>query len=323
MEQVLSKKIQQDPDTVLMVRPAHFGYNINTAKTNAFQQQIASLNEEEVSKKAIEEFDALVRVLKENRVEVLVASDTTDYFTPDAVFPNNWISFHENGKVVLYPMLAPERRLERNLDVFQYLREKYGEAFKVFDLSSFEEKEKYLEGTGSLILDRENKKAFACISQRTNRDVLKEFEKETGYNVVTFNAVDDNGMPVYHTNVILSVCESFVVVCLEVIKDKQEREFVEKSLSFGERELIKISLEQVKNFCGNVLGLKNSEGEALVVMSTTAFNAFTAAQKEQMEKYVALIHSPIPIIERVGGGSVRCMLAAVHLPKITERGKNT
>ena len=320
MEQVLSKIIQQDPDAVLMVRPAHFGFNVNTAKTNAFQQQIASINEEEIAKMAISEFDGLVSVLEENKVGVLVAQDTTEYFTPDAVFPNNWITFHENGKVVLYPMLAPERRLERKLDVFKYLSKEYSIDAEVIDLSPFEEDEKYLEGTGSLILDRVNKRAFACISQRTDQYVLREFEKQTGYKVVAFNAVDDNGLPVYHTNVILSICQHFVVVCLDVIKDKAQQDLVEKELSVGGRELIKISLEQVKNFCGNVLGLRNSSGESLVVMSTTAYEAFSTAQKQQIKKHAELIHSSIPTIERVGGGSVRCMLAAIHLPKTTERG---
>lgn len=293
---------------LLMIRPINFGFNGQTAESNAFQKNGAQA---EVQQKALYEFDVFVKVLHANGVEVKVIDDTPELHTPDSIFPNNWISFHENGSVFLYPMLAENRRLERK--VFRSIKEAF-EIGQVFDLSYFEQQNQFLEGTGSMVFDRENKLAYACLSPRTNQKVLAEFCRLSGYKAVTFQATDQAGKAIYHTNVLMALGNRFAVICLDSIQDNTEKSTVKEALTQFEKEIVEISFEQMNAFAGNMLQLKNNLGESLLVMSEAAFSALKEAQIKKLKKYCRLIYSPLNTIETNGGGSARCMMAEVFLP---------
>lgn len=302
----------QTSDTVLMVRPAAFGFHSEAARSNAFA---SASQDADVQLRAAREFEGLVNRLSSAGIEVLVLDDTPDPPKPDAVFPNNWVSFHADGTVALYPMATAARRPERNCATLVDLLE--GSGFRVsrtLDLSDNEERGHFLEGTGSLILDRPRRHAFASRSPRTNPDVVAQFDADLGYSTHVFDAFDRSGQPIYHTNVLLSLGTGFAVLCNEVVADTDRDALIEK-IGEGGRELIEVGYDQMCGFACNILELLSKSGDPVIAMSSTALNRFTPDQRKRLERHAALVDAPIPTIERVGGGSVRCMIADVHLPR--------
>lgn len=299
----------QTTSHLLMVRPVQFTFNAETAVNNAFQ----SSKDSNAQEAALKEFDDFVKVLSQHGVDVTVIDDTNEPHTPDSIFPNNWISFHDDGRIVLYPMYALNRRLERKPHVIKHLKTKFKISSQL-DLSSYENKNIFLEGTGSMVLDRENKIAYACISQRTDENVLRDFCSQLGYTPVSFTATDKQGFAIYHTNVMMCVADRFVVICLESIKDKAERTHVIQSIEKTKKEIIDISLDQMNHFAGNMLQVENKKGEKFLVMSSQAFRSLTKEQQTKIEQYNSILHSSLDTIERNGGGSARCMMAEVFLP---------
>ena len=297
----------QTTDTVLMVSPVAFGYNEETAVNNAFQEEG---DENNIPQKARKESDNYVQLLKDNGINVIAVEDTKKPHTPDSVFPNNWFSTHEDGTLVLYPMLAPNRRAERDPKTITTIMEAAG-IKRILDLSEWEDKGKFLEGTGSMVLDRKSKVAYACRSPRTSEAVLDEFCRKLGYRPVVFDALDKNGNPVYHTNVVMSVGERFAVVCKEVIISPPELSEVEASLTAAGKEIIWITSDQMCHFAGNILEVKNIRDEHFIVMSQTAKDSFTSSQLAKLDSYGTVLPVSIPNIESIGGGSARCMMAEV------------
>lgn len=299
--------------TILMIRPVSFGFNEQTAGSNAFQ--VRSTEQLDVQQKALVEFDALVDKLRSNGIAVIVIDDTPQPHTPDSIFPNNWISFHEDGKVFLYPMQAENRRLERRDDVIGRLSHDF-KIIEVDDLSDFEHKGKFLEGTGSMVLDRQDKIAYACLSPRTDIDVMNAFCEKSGYSSVYFHAADANGVAIYHTNVLMCVGGQFVVICLDAIRDEKERDALIASFQQNHKQVIEITLSQMNAFAGNMLDLKNNKGGHLLVMSKSAYHSLRSDQINTLEQYCKLIYSDLSTIENNGGGSARCMMAEVCLPRL-------
>jgi hypothetical protein len=301
-------------DTVLMIRPASFGRNNQTAVNNYFQQNL-NLSANEIQRKALAEFDAFVATLRNAGVTVLIAEDTTEPATPDSIFPNNWVSFHEEGRVVLYPMFAPNRRKEREKGVLDKLQTEYNYYIKeVTDYTNFEDDHQFLEGTGSMVLDRENKVAYAAYSVRMHPEPLQKFAQDMGYTGISFTArhtVNKVRLPIYHTNVMMSVGEQFAVVCLSSIDKPQERQAVQAGLLQTGKEIIEITEAQMERFAGNILQLKNTDGEPVIAMSAAAYRAFRPEQLSALSKYGKLVYSDLTVIETLGGGSARCMLAEV------------
>lgn len=302
---------QQSTSTILMIRPVNFVFNEQTAGSNAFQNRNAE--QRRVQDKALQEFDRFVNLLRENSVEVIVIDDTAEPHTPDSIFPNNWVSFHNDGTVFLYPMMAENRRLERREDIIMLLENEF-KVKHVIDLSHFEHENKFLEGTGSMVLDRENKIAYACLSPRTDKVVLDEFCKDSGYQSVLFYAVDQNGMNIYHTNVLMCIGSSYAVICLDSIRDEVEKQNVINSLQSTQKQIIAISFEQMNQFAGNMLEVQNKSGKSLLVMSKRAWDSLNYEQKAILSSFSKPIYSDISTIENNGGGSARCMMAEVHLP---------
>jgi hypothetical protein len=294
-----------------MIRPVNFGFNEQTAESNAFQNRNAQ--SESANKQAQKEFDGMINMLRDNGVDVTVVNDTIEPHTPDSIFPNNWVSFHADGQIFLYPMQAENRRLERREDIINSLLDNF-KVKHVIDLSRFEEENKFLEGTGSTVLDRVNKVAYACISPRTDRDVLQIFCEQAGYKAVTFDAVDEKGQAIYHTNVLMCIGSGFAVICLECIPNPHEKLVAEESLLSTHKEIVDITFEQMNRFAGNMLEVKNKAGETLIVMSKNAHDALLEEQKAILKKYSRLVYADINTIESIGGGSARCMMAEVHLP---------
>ncbi|WP_461451963.1 citrulline utilization hydrolase CtlX [Mucilaginibacter sp.] len=301
----------QSTSHLLMIRPVNFGYNEETAETNAFQNK--DKNQLKVQEKALAEFNNFVSILKNNGVDVTVIDDNPQPYTPDSIFPNNWVSFHDDGNVFMYPMQAENRRLERREDIISRLEDKF-RVHHVVDLSRYEDDNKFLEGTGSMVLDRVDKKAYACLSPRTDKDVLDVFCEQTGYTAICFDAADEKGKAIYHTNVMMCVGSNFAVICLDSIPNPHERVVVTESLRSTQKEIIEISFEQMNQFAGNMLEVKAKNGGALIVISESAFKALDDEQKSSLEKYGKLIYANIQTIENNGGGSTRCMMAEVHLP---------
>lgn len=300
----------QSTNHILMIRPVNFKFNEQTADNNKFQQVA---EQQGVHEQALQEFDKFVDVLRENGVDVIVVDDTLQPETPDSIFPNNWISFHDNGNIILYPMFSENRRAERRHDILEKLQEHF-EVNTVTDLSTHEAQDIFLEGTGSLVLDRDNRLAYACLSLRTNEIALAKFCEATGYTSVVFDAVDQNNFPIYHTNVMMCIGDQFAVVCLDSIPAVTEKENVVESLKDHHKEIIQISFDQMNHFAGNMLQIKNNNGESLLVMSEQAYLSLTEKQIETLSKYAKIIYTPLYTIEKNGGGSARCMLAEVHLP---------
>ena len=302
-----------------MIRPASFGYNPETAASNAFQSSEGAENKEEIQTQALAEFDAFVEKLRSVGIDVIVVEDLPDPVTPDAVFPNNWISFHTNGTVVTYPMYAPTRRHERRGDVFNILAKDFDILHRI-DFSGNEAQNRFLEGTGSIVMDRANRLAYACKSPRTDVGLLEEFCEWADYEKVQFDAVDAEGQDIYHTNVMMAMGDDFVVICMDTIRDEQERAQLEYYFRETEKEIINISLEQMNQFAGNMLQVENKEGKTYLVMSEQAFKSLHTEQISHIERHTTILHSPLYTIEKYGGGSARCMLAEVFLPKKNDVG---
>jgi hypothetical protein len=302
--------------SVLMVRPSRFGANPATADSNAFQARTTEEPIAPIRTRVAQEFDALATALSAAGVHVCIASDTPDPEKPDAIFPNNWVSFHGDGTVVLYPMLAANRRSERRVDVLQELASRHQfRIARTVDLSDHEMLDQYLEGTGSLVLDRVNRLAYASLSPRTHLDALGDFAQQLDYEVVSFEAFDRQGVALYHTNVLMCVGEHFAVLCPEAIVDATRRRAVLHIIENSGHEIIAISEAQMVRFAGNMLELQTQSGGKLVVMSAAAANSLDDVQRQRLERHAATLAVPIPTIETYGGGSVRCMLAEVHLPR--------
>jgi hypothetical protein len=298
-----------------MIRPACFASNPETLDSNRFQTVSTDRTALEVQRTALAEFDALADALRSAGVGVHVFDDTPTPVKPDAIFPNNWFSTHADGTVVLYPMLAPSRRLERRFDVIESLRTRDGfHVHETIDLTHREAESKYLEGTGSLVLDRLNRIAYACLSPRTDLDVLGEFGQRLDYEIVAFDAFDSGGAPIYHTNVLMSVGTQFAAVCTAAIEESRRAAVVALLASTG-RALVDLSFEQMHSFAGNMLELRAQGGGYAVAMSATAVQSLTPQQRAALESSARIISVPIPTIEKLGGGSVRCMIAEVFLPR--------
>ncbi len=300
----------QTTSHLLMIRPVHFSFNVETAVNNTFQ----STKDENAQEIALKEFNDFATLLRKNGIDVTVIDDTNEPHTPDSIFPNNWISFHSDGSIVLYPMYATNRRLERKPHVIEKLKEHF-QIKKQIDLSLYENENVFLEGTGSMVLDRENKIAYACISQRTDIDVLNDFCLQLGYSPQTFMAVDSNAYPIYHTNVMMCVADQYVVICLESIADDAERNDIIQVIEKSGKEIISISLDQMNRFAGNMLQVENNVGKKFLVMSSQAYRSLTIEQVSKINKYNAILHSSLDTIERNGGGSARCMMAEIFLPE--------
>ncbi|RNI31166.1 citrulline utilization hydrolase CtlX [Rufibacter latericius] len=299
---------------VLLVRPTRFGSNPETAATNSFQQEVPAGAAAQVQQKALDEFNQFLLKLWAARIDAVVLDDVEDPATPDAVFPNNWISFHKGGKVVLYPMLSPTRRLERHPDLLTQLQEEHGLVFKeVIDLTPFENEGKFLEGTGSLVLDRQHKIAYACLSERTHLEPLQAFCEKLDFRPVVFHAVDANNLPIYHTNVIMSIGADFALVCLEAIPDEEEQGLLLEALVDTGKEIIDLSLAQVKKMAGNMLQVRNKAGEPVLVMSDKGYKALRKDQFEALNQLTKMVRSDLRTIEAHGGGSARCMLAEIFV----------
>jgi hypothetical protein len=302
----------QSTNAVFMVQPAAFQYNAATAGNNKFQnkKEISALKE-----KVQEEFHLLVHRLQQEGVDVNVIADTEQPVKPDAVFPNNWVSFNADGSVFIYPMYAPNRRTEKRPDSIDTIKEKF-QINSIQDFSYFENRNMFLESTGSIVFDHINKIGYAVISERTNPIVLKLILKKMGYCSISFRALDNNQFPIYHTNVMLTIGTGYAIICLVAITDPIEKQKVVQSFNACNLMLIDITLQQVSNFCGNMLELENKKGEKILLLSQRAFNSLVEQQKSAIEKKAKLIPVNIETIEIVGGGGVRCMLAEIFTPKI-------
>ena len=310
-----SNSESQLASAVLMIRPARFESNPLTAESNRFQvSQEASPEQQQRS--AVAEFEALGRMLEENGVTVIRIDDTAEPHTPDSIFPNNWVSFHADGTVVLYPMEAANRRTERRHDIIDSLSRDHGfQVSEIMDFSSHENEGHYLEGTGSMVLDRFNRIAYACLSSRTHLDVLGEFAQRMDYDIIAFDAVDKDGTAIYHTNVLMNVGESLAVICADTITRPDQREAVLQRLAETGHEIVMLTHEQLEAFAGNMLELRAASGERLIAMSTRARESLTTGQIDTIEKYATIVNADIHTIEDSAGGSVRCMLAEIHLPQ--------
>ncbi len=309
--------MQQITNTILMIRPVSFRMNEQTAVNNYYQKSHNGILPATINAKAQQEFDALVDKLKEVGVNVIVVEDTKDTDTPDSVFPNNWISFHETGDVILYPMFAENRRLERREDILDLLEDQGFVINDVMDYTSAEEEGVFLEGTGSIVLDRTNGKAYCALSPRADEDLFIEFCEDFEYSPIIFNAyqtVDGNRELIYHTNVMMAIGETFAIICSECIDDKTERKSVIESLKQDGKEVIYITENQVSAFAGNMLQVQGTD-EKYLVMSESAYNSLNANQITQIEKHASILYSNLETIEKYGGGSARCMMAEVFLPK--------
>lgn len=310
--------MQQTTNSILMVRPVNFRMNEQTAVNNYYQKPIDGILPETINLKAQKEFDAYVEKLQNIGVDVIVVNDKLEFDTPDSIFPNNWLSFHENGNVGLYPMFAENRRLERREDILETLEKKGFQINTIIDYTSAEEEHVFLEGTGSVILDRVNRKAYCALSPRADEELFIEFCEDFEFFPVVFTSnqtVNGERKPIYHTNVMMCVAETFTVICLSSIDDKKARKNVIKHLKEDSKAIIDITEEQVNNFAGNMLQVKGANDERYLIMSQAAYDALTDSQIKTLEKHTKILSSSLETIEACGGGSARCMMAEIFLPK--------
>jgi len=309
--------MQQTTNTALMIRPVNFRMNEQTAVNNYFQEDL-DLKNAEINAKAQEEFDAFVQKLKAVGINVIVEDDDKINDTPDSIFPNNWVSFHANGDIAKYPMFAENRRRERRDEIFIRLEDEGFKIENIVDYTSAEHEGVFLEGTGSVILDRVNRKAYCALSPRADEDLFIEFCEDFEYSPVIFTAyqtVEDKRLPIYHTNVMMCIAEDFAVICLDSIDDKKERKSVVKHLRNDGKEIISITEKQMHHFAGNMLQLQGNDGQVYLIMSEAAYKVLTPNQVTTIEKHCPIISSSLETIETCGGGSARCMIAEVFLPK--------
>ena len=317
--------MKQTTNSILMIRPVAFRMNEQTTVNNYYQKVLDGISPETVNAKAQAEFDVFVNKLRKVGVNVIVVEDTLEPNTPDSIFPNNWISFHENGDVVLYPMFAENRRAERREDILDILEDEGFKINQIMDYTAAEEDGIFLEGTGSLLLDRENGKAYCALSPRADEELMIEFCEDFEFTPVLFEAFQTVNLPdgkaggerklIYHTNVMMCLGDTFAVICADCIDDKKERKMVLDSLRGDDKEVILITEEQVNNFAGNMLEVKGKNDKRFLVMSESAFKSLTKKQITQLEAHVEIIHSSLDTIEACGGGSARCMMAEIFLPK--------
>lgn len=304
----------QSTGTVLMVRPAHFAYNEETAGDNAFMRPARTLDRDEVERRAREEFDGLVAAIRATGTDVTVVGDTPLPRKPDAVFPNNWFTTHPDGTLVTYPMAAPTRRRERDNPVVDALRERF-DIRRHVDLTPAEERGDYLEGTGSLVLDRARRTAYACLSERTDPALARRWAELIDYELELFDASDEQGQPIYHTNVLMAVGTQHAVICLASVA-AADRERVRERLTASPLRVVDISFAQVRHFAGNMLELLDGQGLPYWAMSSQAYGALTELQRQVLQETRPIAHAPIEVIEQLGGGSARCMVAEVFLPRL-------
>ena len=311
--------MNQTTNSILMIRPVAFRMNEQTAVNNYYQKVLDGLSSETVNAKAKEEFDTFVNKLRLVGIDVTVVDDTLEPSTPDSIFPNNWISFHENGDVVLYPMFAENRRLERREDILDILEAKGFEINEeIMDYSSAEEDGFYLEGTGSIVLDRENGKAYCALSPRADEELFIEFCEDFDMSPIIFEAfqtVDGERKLIYHTNVMMCIGDTFAVICADCIDDKKERKMVIDSLKADEKEIILITEDQMNNFAGNMIELVGSNERRYLIMSNSAHQSLNKKQIAQLEEHITILSSSLDTIEACGGGSARCMMAEIFLPR--------
>ena len=306
--------MKQITKNILMIEPVSFNYNAETALNNYFQKNDANFSKPQIQKKALEEFNNFVKLLRSKQVNVHVIKDTIHPLTPDSIFPNNWISFHSNGEVLIYPMFANNRRLERRRDIIKKLQNEYLVS-EVKSLVHYEDKSIFLEGTGSMILDRTNKICYASISLRTNKSIVLDFCDQLNYKPVLFNSfqdVDGKRLPIYHTNVMMCVASDFAIVCLDAIDSQDEKNSVINSLITTNKEIIQISELQANKFAGNMLQVQGDK--KYLIMSESAFNILSEKQIQKIESYCSILYSDLKTIEKFGGGSARCMMAEIFLP---------
>ncbi len=301
----------QTTKNILLVRPSNFVFNTETASSNAFQIKVND-STEDVKQKVFNEFEAFATTLKAKGVNVFVFDDTPLPQKPDAIFPNNWVTFHGDGTVILYPMCASNRQYERRPDIIDKLKQNFI-ITKVVDLSHYEKEKRFLEGTGSIIFDHNNKVAYACLSPRTDKKLFIEVCNILHYSPVVFHAHDKGGKEIYHTNVMMCIGEKFAVVCLDSISDNEEKKLVTQSIAKTGHQLIDITFEQMNNFAGNLLEIQTNGNKNIVALSQTAFDSLKSEQKSEIEKYSELVPLSIKTIETIGGGSARCMIAEVFL----------
>ena len=312
------KKIKkQITNNLIMIRPKHFNFNIETAENNHFQKKDERLSNEKILKKATSEFDKMVLQLLKNKIDVTVFDDKKEIITTDSVFPNNWISFHQNGLVFIYPMFSENRRKEKRKDILEKLDNEY-EIKKIIDFSSYEMDSVFLEGTGSMILDRQNRICYASLSERTNKIAIKKFCEKALYTPIIFKSyqkINDDKSLIYHTNVMMCVAEEYVLICLDSVHSEDDKNNIISTIKNTQKEIIEISEKQCNSFAGNMLQVTNKINEKFLIMSSSAYNSLEKEQRIKLLKYNKIIHSDLSLIEKLGGGSARCMIAENFLQK--------
>lgn len=303
----MEKQRPQAATRLLMIRPVNFSKNLQTSENNFFQTDNSTVN---VQDEALQEFDDYVALLEYNGIQVITIQDKSTPHTPDSIFPNNWFSTHITGELIYYPMFANNRRMERTTEIKGFL-EILPNINRVIDLSSYELQETYLEGTGSMVLDRVNKIVYACKSARTTKTILDQFCSEMDYKLIFFDSYDRRGMPIYHTNVMMGIGRNFVVICLDSITDINQKNEVIESFKSTNHTIIPITLDQLDNFAGNIIEVKNRRGDRFILMSNRAFLSLEESQRTTIEKYATILHPKLDVIESHGGGSARCMVAEI------------
>ena len=305
---------KQITSNLMMVRPKNFSSNQETQASNEFQSKIGESQDLTDIRSIVDsEFQNMTKLLLDHNINHFIFDDLEHLGSPDAIFPNNWVTFHEDGNVVFYPMMSTKRRSEKRQDIINNLSDQGFLIRNIIDLSFLEKDAEFLEGTGSMILDRQNRKAYACISSRTSPKALGIFSEIMGFEVISFNTLSN--IPIYHTNVMMSLGEDTAIVCFDIIQEKELSENLRSSLIESGRIVIDISIEQMNNFLGNTLEVQNNKGEKLLLMSQTANESLTSEQLVKLSERLSLLSFPIPTIEKYGGGSVRCMLAEIFLEK--------
>ena len=303
--------------SLIMIRPKHFNYNVETAGNNFFQKKIDKVSQIQIKKKSVTEFNQLVKILNENNVEIDIYDDREGIITTDSIFPNNWFSLHTDGSLYLYPMFSKNRRRERREDIITDLQKRYN-VKNIIDLTSYEKENKFLEGTGSMVFDRKNKICYASISERTDKTLVEIVCNNLGYQkkiFASYQSINNRRQLIYHTNVIMNIAENYAIICLDSIDDKTDRNMVVNSLIDSGKKIIEISEDQLNNFAGNMLQVKNKRDEKLLIMSKCAYKSLQLSQVEKIESYNKIIYSDLNTIETLGGGSARCMLAENFLEK--------
>jgi hypothetical protein len=309
--------LSQAPESILMVRPSNFGYNPLTARSNTFQRSDAAVPPKEINLLARKEFYYFTDFLIRSNIRTLIFEDHKDVILPDAVFPNNWVSFHHDGTVVLYPMMAENRRLERRKDILLRLQNEYNFDIKrIIDYTNYEIDGRFLEGTGSVVFDYAHKIAYSNISPRTDKIVFNKMCSDLGFEGTLFTARTPSGKDIYHTNVMMCIGSNFVVICLEAVPDESTRTALFESFEKTRHEVVEISFRQLASFAGNVIEVLTQDGDTALIMSESAFRSLDKVQLSRLSRHAEILHVPIPVIEEYGGGSARCMIAGIFLPQI-------